>query len=176
MKYLHSKQIIHRDLKPSNLFIDGEFRIRIGDFGTARCEDSGTTTTRGVGTPLYMAPEIFDGESPTKKVDSFAFGLILYEVLVGHSAFPKESGWLSLVKLHASGTRPSIPKSIQKGIAGLIRRCWSTNVAERPLFDEILGILEDCQFRFYDDVDCGAVKKFIREVKLQESWTRRSDE
>jgi hypothetical protein len=168
MKYLHSKNIIHRDLKPSNLLIDGDFRIRIGDFGTARCEDSGTTMTQGVGTALYMAREILDGKSATKHVDIFALGLIMYEVLVGESVFPRDCGLLSLVRLHAVGTRPEIPNYIPKGIAGLIKRCWSSNIEERPLSGEILDILEGNRFQFYEDVDCGAVKQFVMDIRLRE--------
>jgi serine/threonine protein kinase len=89
MRYLHSQSIIHRDLKPENILLDRLSRIRIGDFGLAR-EDSYFFSKPGAGTPLYMAPEIILlGQPPTTKVDVFAFGLILYEILVGRAVFPK---------------------------------------------------------------------------------------
>jgi serine/threonine protein kinase len=67
--------------------LDEKGEIRIADFGNAKCEDCGTTTTDVAGTLGYVASQALEGDEVTKKSDVFAFGLIMYEVLVG--VFPK---------------------------------------------------------------------------------------
>ncbi|KYF76824.1 protein kinase, partial [Sorangium cellulosum] len=87
----HAAGVVHRDLKPANLFLaasddDDELRIKVLDFGIAKLVAEtavDSATTAALGTPLYMAPEQFSGESITKAVDLFAFGQIAYTLLVG---------------------------------------------------------------------------------------------
>ena len=85
----HTASIVHRDLKPENLFLtrrdDGSPRIRILDFGISKVvEAARTNATQTLGTPLYMAPEQFDGKvSPA--CDIYALGMIAYTLLVGQA-------------------------------------------------------------------------------------------
>jgi serine/threonine protein kinase len=165
MKHLHSKDIIHRDLKPGNLLIDEQFRIRICDFGTSRIENCGTTSTDTFATLIYAAPEIIDGEHPTKKVDVFAFGLILYRLFVGKSVFPLDAAPARIVKLHIDNFRPEIPNDVNRVIRRIIERCWSKDAENRPSFHEIFGLLEDSSFALFDDVSPSVVRDFISEVE-----------
>jgi serine/threonine protein kinase len=175
MKYLHSRGIIHRDLKPGNILLDEKGQIRIADFGTAKFEDYGATTTDLIGTLAYMASEALEGGHATKKSDVFAFGLILYEVLVGESVFPKKGNPLQIALMHAEGTRPEIPEVIHSSIANLIRKCWSKNPEDRPTFEEVFEILDANQFRFFEDVEYSECERFICEVMAEElrrrGWT-----
>jgi serine/threonine-protein kinase len=82
----HSAGAIHRDLKPENVFLLHDNTPKILDFGIAKLVDSaGITTEKDVlhGTMLYMAPEQLDGYRATARSDVYAFGLTLYETLVG---------------------------------------------------------------------------------------------
>ncbi|WP_438014856.1 protein kinase [Sorangium sp. So ce315] len=87
----HAAGVVHRDLKPANLFLaasddDDELRIKVLDFGIAKLVAEtavDSATTAALGTPLYMAPEQFSGESISKAVDIFALGQIAYTLLVG---------------------------------------------------------------------------------------------
>jgi serine/threonine protein kinase len=173
MKYLHSKDIIHRDLKPGNILLDEKGQIRIADFGTAKLEEFGTTTTASViGTLAYMATETLEGRQATKKSDVFAFGLVAYEVLVGESVFPKTDNILQIAQMHTQETRPNIPKEIDPLIANVIRMCWSKDPEGRPTFEELFTILNNCQFPFFADVDYSECERFIAEVKAEESRKR----
>jgi TPR repeat protein len=169
MKYLHSESIIHRDLKPGNILVDEKGEIRIADFGTAKLETCGTTTTGVVGTLGYMAYETLKGGEATRKSDVFAFGLILFEVLVETSVFPKGGSIVQLVEMHMQNTRPAIPDGIHPSIAKIIRKCWSTNPEDRPTFEEIFEVLAKNWFPFFRDVEYSECERFICEVLAKES-------
>jgi serine/threonine protein kinase len=162
MKYLHSRDVIHRDLKPANLLLDEKYRVRICDFGTAVFADCGTTQT--IGTLGYVAPESLEDALPTKKVDVFAFGLILYELLVGQSVFPKDANAVRLAKLHMNEHRAEIPGSISSAVADLMRACWSTDPDLRPTFEEIYAKLKGTWFPFFDDVPPKVIKDYVSEI------------
>src|SRR5215210_6094295 len=91
LEAMHSRGIIHRDLKPSNIFLTPH-GVKLLDFGLARPhlgEDHVTLTQPGtiVGTPRYMAPEMFGDEPVGPAADLFALGAILFEMLTGKPAF-----------------------------------------------------------------------------------------
>jgi non-specific serine/threonine protein kinase len=91
LEAMHSRGIIHRDLKPSNIFLTPH-GVKLLDFGLARphlAEGHVTLTQPGmiVGTPRYMAPEMFGDEPVGPSADLFALGAILFEMLTGRPAF-----------------------------------------------------------------------------------------
>ena len=91
LEALHSRGIIHRDLKPSNIFLTPT-GVKLLDFGVARpqrAEEHVALTQPGtiVGTPRYMAPEMFGEEPVGPTADLFAMGAILFEMLTGRFAF-----------------------------------------------------------------------------------------
>ncbi|GMF30924.1 unnamed protein product [Phytophthora fragariaefolia] len=81
LTYLHScaPPVIHRDLKSSNILLDKAMKAKLTDFGVSR-ERSDTTMTAGVGTSLWMAPEVMLGERYDDKADMFSFGVVLSEL------------------------------------------------------------------------------------------------
>ncbi len=100
----HDRRIVHRDLKPENLFITGEGRVKILDFGVAKLqspadgserpvEDLTTITKSGavIGTVAYMSPEQLRGKPVDHRSDIFSVGAILYEMLTGRRAFRGET-------------------------------------------------------------------------------------
>ncbi|HEY1537309.1 MAG TPA: serine/threonine-protein kinase, partial [Polyangiaceae bacterium] len=78
--FAHAAGVVHRDVKPGNILV-GE-RLKITDFGIARVADSSLTQTGvAMGTPAYMAPELYMGVAIDYRVDLFAAGVVLYELL-----------------------------------------------------------------------------------------------
>ncbi len=83
---LHEATVVHRDLKPANILFDRDAIAHVCDFGLA-CEvrSAGSVASIG-GSPLYMAPEMFDGQV-SAQTDVYALGLMMFELLAGRAPF-----------------------------------------------------------------------------------------
>jgi serine/threonine protein kinase len=91
----HRQGVVHRDLKPDNIFLlaSGTPPCKLLDFGLSRLAATKTLTQQGtiLGTPRYMAPEqIRSAAASDKRVDVYALGVVLYEVLAGASPYAAE--------------------------------------------------------------------------------------
>jgi serine/threonine protein kinase len=135
----HRKKIIHLDLKPSNVFLvnSPQDYIKLIDFGLARAmiTSMGITLSMGVGTPLYMAPELFSSPKPiaTRKCDVYSLGATTYQMLTGECAF-SDADVVAIMR-----GNPRVPPSIRNHnpdvpelIDELIRRALSFSPAYRP--------------------------------------------
>jgi eukaryotic-like serine/threonine-protein kinase len=115
----HAVGVLHKDLKPANILIapagadantatSAQWCVRLTDFGSGRMLDPERLSALGItklgmtenygedsssGTPLYIAPEVFSGNTSTVQSDVFALGIILYQLLAGALSKPMVSGW-----------------------------------------------------------------------------------
>ncbi len=98
VNYLHDHGIVHRDLKPANIFIENG-TVKVGDYGLSKSIGTSQRTrqTESIGTVYYMAPEISTGNY-NKQIDTYAAGVILYEMLSGRVPFEGESSGEILMK------------------------------------------------------------------------------
>jgi hypothetical protein len=140
----HAKGLIHRDIKPSNLFactIGGqEDFIKVLDFGVAKATDlDATRVTRSstvIGTPEYMAPEMFDrGSFVTAASDLYSLGAVGYFLLTGKTVFPSAS-MAELYAAHLSET-PAPPserlgRTVDPHLESAILACLRKDPAARP--------------------------------------------
>jgi hypothetical protein len=128
----HDKGILHRDLKPANVLIDEQGRVRLADFGLAGGDPA---TEQGlVGTPAYMAPELFERKPATVQSDIYALGLVLYEMFTGRPAFTGAT-----VRDFARQHRETTPTRLTTLVAEvdpladrIIQRCLAKDPDERP--------------------------------------------
>src|SRR3954447_472169 len=85
LAYVHEQQIVHRDVKPQNL-ICGENGVVLVDFGVAtQFDTSASAGTVGVGTPRFMAPEVFAGGAVSPRSDVFSLGATVWTLLSGEA-------------------------------------------------------------------------------------------
>lgn len=89
LDYAHQRGIIHRDIKASNIMVTVDGLVKVTDFGIARVLGGERFTQTGVlvGTPEYMAPELWEGKEASKASDIYAFGVLVYEMLTGEVPF-----------------------------------------------------------------------------------------
>ncbi|CAI9564348.1 unnamed protein product [Staurois parvus] len=91
LQHLHSLQIVHRDLKPENILLDNAGHVKIADFGlSAMCVNECYRVTSWVGTPGYMAPEVYYQSPYYYPADYFSFGIIVYEMALGEHPYYTE--------------------------------------------------------------------------------------
>lgn len=84
LAFAHERGVVHRDLKPNNVFLTGDQRVKVLDFGVALPLDTSPgPATRAAGTPGYMAPEQRDGKEQDARTDVWAAALLLLECLLG---------------------------------------------------------------------------------------------
>jgi serine/threonine protein kinase len=141
MKFLHSIKILHRDLKADNVYLDEQFRPRIGHFGFAKQTDS-LKQSRRLGTPVCVAPEVFQSVKYSFPPDVYSFAMIVYEILEGRPAKFKYESKQDLKRKVCSGIRPQIKVMIDP-IKSFVEQMWHKNESERPSFSEIVQTLED---------------------------------
>ena len=91
LEYVHSRNVIHRDLKPENIMIGKFNETYIMDWGIAeRCDENGVTPSQISGTPCYLPPELLNKQPIDKRSDIYLLGLILYDIVFLHKAYPQE--------------------------------------------------------------------------------------
>ena len=140
IKEIHNKKIIHRDLKPSNLFIGGDLKIKIGDFGVAKqlLNYNEYTNTR-TGTLSYTAPEIINGEQYNNKVDIWSLGCIIYELCTLNVCFEDDS-LTSLINKIIESKKERINNNIYgSDLQNLIDLLLIKDRTKRPDIDKIIA-------------------------------------
>jgi hypothetical protein len=138
----HASGVVHRDLKPANILVTSTTTqqdiAKVVDFGIAKMKDSGsalTLTGAVVGTPGYVAPELFDGQEPSSHTDLYALGVVAFEFLCGRAPFPGKTP-MELIKAHILTTPPapsSWVRDIPADLDALVISLLEKDPARRPV-------------------------------------------
>ncbi len=135
LQYAHDRGIIHRDIKPANFllrFEEGQpVHLLLSDFGLAKFFASSSATSHIFGTPIYMAPEQFDGEAGPES-DQYALAIMIYYLLTGHPPF--EGDPMRLMHQHLF-TEPPLPRgfnpALPEGVEAALLQALSKKPSER---------------------------------------------
>ncbi len=145
----HEHGIVHRDLKPANIKVTQDGKVKVLDFGLAKAYEADTegmtgtsesptmseqTTKAGqiLGTPGYMSPEQARGKAVDKRTDIWAFGCVLYEMLLGGRAFPGEAiADIVAGIIERNPDYDALPRDVPPSVRLLMRRCLEKDQRDR---------------------------------------------
>lgn len=129
LQHAHTSGIVHRDIKPDNLILSADGTLKIMDFGIARLGSSSLTMAGSVmGTPSYMAPELFSGEEIDQRSDLFSAGIILYQLLTGCKPFSGSS--LTAIMHQVVNIMPTKPSMLDNRLPAPLDRLIQTSLAK----------------------------------------------
>lgn len=115
LEYLHSQDppVIHRDLKCDNIFINGTSGdLRIGDLGLSTASGNGKALSV-LGTPEFMAPDMYEEHPYDEKVDIYAFGMCMLEILTKEIPYAECNNPAQIYKKVSSGLKPEVLSRLQ---------------------------------------------------------------
>lgn len=174
--YAHHQGVVHRDLKPSNTFlarqgqgINAPVQVKLLDFGVAKIQDHEQELTGGgsiVGSPLYMSPELAEGQEADSRSDIYSLGCLMFETLTGKTPFQGKTV-LETVSMHRNSAPPLISEELDanndvpKQIEDLVDRCLRKSPDARIQdVSEIVLVINPPEKRNVDsDIEAKPVKK-----------------
>ena len=130
--YAHAQGVVHLDLKPSNLLIHQDGRLLLSDFGLAHLVQQGAVeggTSLQFGSPLYMAPEHFDGK-PEARSDLYAVGVILYQLLTGKHPFDAATP-AAIMRKHLTESPPPL-RQARPDLPAHVEAMMTVALAKQP--------------------------------------------
>lgn len=145
LAYAHAHGVVHRDIKPANLLVTRDGRIKVGDFGIARIDSSTLTQTGAVlGTPSYMSPEQFRGETIDGRSDLFSVGVVLYQLLTGQRPFAgTTAAVMQQVLTHTppppSRVNPALPNALDAVVMRALAKAPDARFADAAAFQYALS-------------------------------------
>ena len=172
LEHAHEQGVVHRDLKPENIMLletpEPDF-VKLVDFGLAGIiknaniiEQKLTMTGQLVGTPSYMSPEQFKGESASAKSDVYAWGCILYECLIGRPLHNNQEQLEQVEKRENSASaslRNLLKGTVNRNLLHLLKYTLAKNPEQRQLsMKDIISRLERLH-----DLNAGSLSDSISE-------------
>src|SRR6266540_5295101 len=133
LDYAHEQNVVHRDLKPANILIDKQRGALLTDFGFAKLltENAASMAMSGgiVGTPGYIAQEVWENNAADAPVDIYALGCIAYEMLTGDVLF---KGQTPIQAMRAHDRGPQLPQTWPEDVPAHITAVLSKAMARDP--------------------------------------------
>ncbi|XP_028253439.1 ephrin type-A receptor 7 [Parambassis ranga] len=146
MRYLSDMGYVHRDLAARNILVNSNLVCKVSDFGLSRViedDPEAVYTTTGGKIPVrWTAPEAIQYRKFTSASDVWSYGIVMWEVM----SYGERPYWdmsnQDVIKAIEEGYRLPAPMDCPPGLHQLMLDCWQKDRAERPKFDQIVGILD----------------------------------
>jgi serine/threonine-protein kinase len=130
LQFSHDRGVVHRDIKPANIMLTKSGEVKIADFGIARIESSSMTQAGTMlGTPSYMSPEQFMGQTVDSRTDLYSSGVMLYQLLTGEKPF---EGGLTAIMHKVLNTEPPPPSALSVTVPHAFDAVVKKAMAKRP--------------------------------------------
>ncbi len=130
LQFSHDRGVVHRDIKPANIMLTQSGEVKIADFGIARIESSSMTQAGTMlGTPSYMSPEQFMGQTVDARTDLYSSGVMLYQLLTGEKPF---EGGLTAIMHKVLNTEPPPPSALSVTVPHAFDAVVKKAMAKRP--------------------------------------------
>lgn len=151
MSYIHAKGIIHRDLNSRNILLTDQSHAKVADFGCARkLKGAMLQTTTISGSPAYMAPEQLDGADLTDKIDVWAFGVLMWEIVCEQVPWASKCNSLDQLKRSVCTqgerlplpTADRFPQGWRLQYIKMMEATWLKTPAQRPTMVEMARNLD----------------------------------
>jgi len=135
LEFLHQHGVIHQDLKPSNILVEPNGNVRVLDFGLAHRIGQSMRLhgeDKVIGTPAYMAPELWVAGVATPESDLFALGCIMFQLLIGR--LPVEQEWIHARQPPSVAT---LVEGVPVGVAEICDRLLTRDPTKRPSIADV---------------------------------------
>jgi len=161
--HAHSLGIIHRDIKPDNVMVRKDGVLKLMDFGVAQVLDLERMTVTGqlLGSPAYMAPEIFEGKPLDVRTDVFSLGVLLYQMATGELPFSGRNPHEVLKRITEG--RFKDPRGVNRLVSDRLSRIIARALARRPddRYPTVVALNQDLE-AYLTDAGLGNVREELR--------------
>ena len=152
LDYLHDQNFVHRDVKPGNILFDKDGNAYISDLGFAKAllgttGTSQTTTGAMIGTPSYMAPELWREKGVSSATDVYSLGCVFYEMITGKVLFEGETSASIMAKHVMDGPKfgsqwsPDVPAGVKRVLRKALAKITSKRYEKPSKFYQALKAL-----------------------------------
>ncbi len=169
--------VVHRDVSPHNILVSLHGDAKLIDFGIAKARDriGGDTNTGTVkGKVRYMAPEQALGGRSDRRVDIWAIGAVLYDLLSGRPPYVGENDVQTILALTSGLPPPPLPGTVPRPIANVVYRALETSPANRfATAAELQQAIEDAMVATKLGTGTAAVASFLSDHMADRARTRK---
>ena len=132
LDFAHKRGVVHRDIKPSNIMVSNDGHVTLMDFGLVRATEGTVLTMSGavMGTPEYMAPEQAQGQPTDHRADIYAFGIVIYRLLVGRLPFERTTA-PALIHAHVYEAPPPL-RQLRPDLSRVVEAVVLKAIAKQP--------------------------------------------